>query len=68
MDEQSQQYITEIKAIFANHAMVSAMQQRMPNSGDEIDPAVRDKRWQEVVDTFCTEDANWWEPRQPNGK
>lgn len=61
-------YRGEIEAICADTAMISAMRQRMPNSADEINPAVRAERWREAVETFCTADASWWEVERPRGK
>lgn len=61
------EYAAQIRAIFADPAMVAAMRRRFPNQGEPVDPVLRDKRWDEAVDVFGRKDADWWSPRT-NGK
>ena len=69
MSEQTEEeYAAQIKAIFADQAMVSAMRQRFPNQGEPADPAMRDRRWDNAVEVFGRKDADWWSPRKNDGK
>lgn len=70
MSEQIQEddYVAQIRAIFADPVMVAAMRKRFPNQGEPVDPVARDRRWDEAVDVFGRKDADWWSPRKRDGK
>lgn len=67
-ESQEKNYGAEIRAIFANSELVAAMRKRLPNKGKPVDPALREKRWDESVEVFCRKDADWWSLRDGNGK
>lgn len=61
-------YAAQIKAIFADQDMVAAMRRRFPKQRERVDPALRDRRWDEAVAIFGGEEADCWTPRKRDGK